>query len=133
MFFQKLHIKVGIFVLIGFIIISLGIYYRKNYENLSDGLVFLGGVISISSVIIGCYLESIYCSNKKYIEDVLMYKKGYTYEVRLPKNTIEDKLFRKFANKEMIKELDSYLEYNKSVKIFNTNYNNDTIKKLIRK
>lgn len=62
-----------------------------------------------------------------------MYRKGYTLELRLPRTEIEDRLFREYADEEMIKELDSYLEYNKSVKIFNTNYNDSIIKKLIRK
>ena len=62
-----------------------------------------------------------------------MYKKGYTLELRLPKTSIEDRLFREYASEDMIKELDNYLEYNKSVKIFSDGYNENNIKKLIRK
>ncbi len=63
-----------------------------------------------------------------------MYKKGYTFELRLPRTEIEDMLFREYADEQMIKELDNYLKYNKSVKIFNTNYNDSIIvKKLIKK
>ena len=71
--------------------------------------------------------------NSSYINDIIMYSKGYTLELRLPRTQIEDSLFREYADEEMIKELDSYLEYNKSVKILNTNYSYNTIKKLSRK
>jgi len=62
-----------------------------------------------------------------------MYRKGYTTELRLPRTEIEDMLFRENADEKMIRELDSYLEYNKSVKIFKDNYYENNIKKLIKK
>lgn len=99
MLFQKLYIKISISILISFVIILIGIYYRDIYENLSKVLILLGILIAFFSIITGCYLEEIYCNNKKYIEEILMYRKGYTYEVRLPENITEDKLFRKFADK----------------------------------
>ena len=82
--------------------------------------------------IIQYYLE-IDNQNDDYINDIIMYRKGYTLELRLPRTEIEDRLFREYADEKMIKELDSYLEYNKSVKIFKDNYYENNIKKLIKK
>ena len=82
--------------------------------------------------IIQYYIE-IDSQNDDYINDIIMYRKGYTLELRLPRTEIEDRLFREYADEKMIKELDSYLEYNKSVKIFKDNYYENNIKKLIKK
>ena len=82
--------------------------------------------------IIQYYLE-IDNQNEDYINDIIMYRKGYTFELRLPRTEIEDRLFREYADEKMIRELDSYLEYNKSVKIFKDDYYENNIKKLIKK
>ena len=82
--------------------------------------------------IIQYYLE-IDSQNSDYINDIIMYRKGYTLELRLPRTEIEDRLFREYADEKMIKELDSYLEYNKGVKIFKDDYYENNIKKLIKK
>lgn len=82
--------------------------------------------------IIQYYLE-IDSQNSDYINDIIMYRKGYTLELRLPRTEIEDRLFREYADEKMIRELDSYLEYNKSVKIFKDDYYENNIKKLIKK
>ena len=78
-------------------------------------------ILSLCSFIITwvyfIYLDSIYSKHSKYINEIMKYKKGYTTYTRLPKDMYEDKVFRKFADKDMIKELDNYLEFNKREKI----------------
>jgi len=62
-------------------------------------------------------LWEFYCNHKDYIDEIIKYKKGYTFKVRIPKDIKEDIIFRRFASKNMIKELDNYLENNKKDKI----------------
>ena len=62
-------------------------------------------------------LWEFYCNHKDYIDEIIKYKKGYTFKVRIPKDIKEDIIFREFASKNMIKELDNYLENNKKDKI----------------
>lgn len=120
-------------LLLSILLIVLGFYLKLDLRELNVILVIFGIIIFLFTLsIIESDIE-IDNQNSDYINDIIMYRKGYTLELRLPKNEIEDRLFRENADEEMIKELDSYLEYNKSVKIFNTNYSNDTIKKLTRK
>ena len=63
------------------------------------------------------YLDSIYSKHLEYINEIIKYKEGYNSYIRLPKDMYEDKVFRKFADKDMIKELDNYLEFNKRERI----------------
>lgn len=111
----------------------LGFCIELDLKVLNVILVIFGLIMFLFTVSIIEYDTEIDSQNSDYINDIIMYRKGYTLELRLPKTQIEDRLFREYASREMIKELDSYLEYNKSVKIFNTNYSDNTIKKLIRK
>lgn len=120
-------------ILLSLIMMILGFCLKTYLGFLSIILVIFGLIILLLCVyIIQCYSE-IENQNKNYINDIIMYKKGYTLKLRLPRTEIEDRLFREYADEEMIKELDSYLENNKNVKIFNDNYTDNTIKKLNRK
>ena len=126
---SKKYYKYLVYSLIGAIIIILNHYLKNKF------IFILGIIIILYNIIMIIYNLSIFDDNSDYIEEILMYKKGYTLELRLPKNTVEDSLFREYADKEMIKELDNYLRDNKSVKFSSDdyNYNENTVKKLIRK
>ena len=63
------------------------------------------------------YLIFFFFFHSEYINEIINYKEGYITYIRFPKDMYEDKIFRKFANKSMIKELDNYLEFNKKVRI----------------
>ena len=120
-------------LLLSILSMILGFCIELDLKVLNVILVIFGLIMFLFTVSIIEYDTEIDSQNSDYINDIIMYRKGYTLELRLPKTQIEDRLFREYASREMIKELDSYLEYNKSVKIFNTNYSDNTIKKLIRK
>ena len=120
-------------LLSGIILIILGFCLKLNLRELNVILVIFGIIIFLfgfSDIENNSEIEN---QNSSYINDIIMYSKGYTLELRLPRTQIEDSLFREYADEEMIKELDNYLEYNKSVKIFSDTYSNNTIKKLNRK
>ena len=120
-------------ILLSIIMMILGFCLKIYLGFLSIILVIFGLIILLLCVyIIQCYSE-IENQNKNYINDIIMYKKGYTLKLRLSRTEIEDRLFREYADDKMIEELDNYLEYNKSVKIFSDGYNENNIKKLIRK
>lgn len=111
----------------------LGFCLELDLRVLNVILIIFGLIIflfTISSIEYDIEIDS---QNSDYINDIRMYRKGYTTELRLPRTEIEDRLFRENADKEMIKELDNYLEYNKSVKIFKDDYYENNIKKLIKK
>lgn len=120
-------------LLLGIISIILGFCLKLDLRELNVILVIFGIIIFLFGISNIEYDIEIDSQNSNYINDIIMYRKGYTLELRLPRTEIKDRLFREYADENMIKELDSYLEYNKSVKIFNTNYSYNTIKKLSRK
>ena len=120
-------------LLLSIILIILGFCLKLDLRELNVILVIFGIIIFLFTVSIIENDIEIDNQNSDYINDVIMYRKGYTLELRLPRTEIEDRLFRENADEDMIKELDNYLEYNKSVKIFNTDYNDNTIKRLSRK
>lgn len=120
-------------LLSGIILIIIGFCLKSNLKELNVILIIFGVIISSFGFYDVVDKYEIENQNNSYINDIIMYRKGYTLELRLPKNVIEDRLFREYADEEMIKELDSYLEYNKSVKVVNNDYNNYTIKKLNKK
>ena len=120
-------------LLLSILSMILGFCLELDLKVLNVILVIFGLIMFLFTVSIIEYDTEIDSQNSDYINDIIMYRKGYTLELRLPRTEIEDRLFREYADENMIKELDSYLEYNKSVKIFNTNYSDNTIKKLIRK
>ncbi len=122
-----------ILLILSILLIILSFCLELNSKVIIVILFTIGLIIFLVTTSIILYHIEIYNQNSDYINDIIMYRKGYTLELRLPRTEIEDRLFRENADENMIKELDSYLEYNKSVKIFNTNYSNNTIKKLIRK
>ena len=75
-------------------------------------------ILTIIFIILSfAYNISIYEDHYKYINKIIMYKKGYIDEIELPKDVNEDEAFRIFASKEMIKELEQYLKNKKSDKI----------------
>lgn len=120
-------------LLLGIILIILGFCLKLDLRELNFILVIFGIIISLFGISDIGYNIEINSQNDDYINDIIMYRKGYTLELRLPKTVIEDRLFRENADENMIKELDRYLEYNKSVKIINNDYNDYTIEKLTRK
>lgn len=120
-------------LLLGIILIILGFCLKLDLRELNVILVIFGIIIFLFGLSSIEYYSEISSQNSSYINDIIMYKKGYTFELRLPRTEIEDMLFREYADEQMIKELDSYLEYNKSVKIINNSYNDYNIKKLTRK
>ena len=120
-------------LLLGIILIILGFCLKLDLRELNFILVIFGIIISLFGISDIEYNIEINSQNDDYINDIIMYRKGYTLELRLPKTVIEDRLFRENADENMIKELDRYLEYNKSVKIINNGYNDYTIEKLTRK
>lgn len=120
-------------LLLGIILIILGFCLKLDLRELNFILVIFGIIISLFGISDIGYNIEINSQNDDYINDIIMYRKGYTLELRLPKTVIEDRLFRENADENMIKELDRYLEYNKSVKIINNGYNDYTIEKLTRK
>ena len=120
-------------LLLGIILIILGFCLKLDLRELNFILVIFGIIISLFGISDIRYNIEINSQNDYYINDIIMYRKGYTLELRLPKTVIEDRLFRENADENMIKELDRYLEYNKSVKIINNGYNDYTIEKLTRK
>ena len=120
-------------LLLGIILIILGFCLKLDLRELNFILVIFGIIISLFGISDIRYNIEINSQNDDYINDIIMYRKGYTLELRLPKTVIEDRLFRENADENMIKELDRYLEYNKSVKIINNGYNDYTIEKLTRK
>ena len=120
-------------LLLGIILIILGFFLKLDLRELNFILVIFGIIISLFGISDIEYNIEINSQNDDYINDIIMYRKGYTLELRLPKTVIEDRLFRENADEDMIKELDRYLEYNKSVKIINNDYNDYIIEKLTRK
>ena len=120
-------------LLLGIMLIILGYCLELNLRELNVILVIFGILIFLFGIASIEYYSEINSQNSDYINDIIMYRKGYTTELRLPRNEIEDMLFRENADEKMIRELDSYLEYNKSVKIFKDNYYENNIKKLIKK
>lgn len=120
-------------LLLGIMLIILGYCLELNLRELNVILVIFGILIFLFGIASIEYYSEINSQNSDYINDIIMYRKGYTTELRLPRNEIEDMLFRENADEKMIKELDSYLEYNKSVKIFKDDYYENNIKKLIKK
>ena len=78
-------------------------------------------ILSLGSFIVTwiyfLYLDSIYSKHSEYINEIINYKGGYNTYIRLPNDIDEDEIFRKFADKNMIKELDIYLEFNKRERI----------------
>lgn len=129
---NKYLISLSLFLL-GIILIISSLCLKFNSREFNIFLVIFGMIISLLGIADFEYRSEINSQNSGYINDIIMYRKGYTLELRLPRTQIEDSLFREYADKEMIKELDNYLEYNKSVKIFSDTYSNNTIKKLNRK
>lgn len=122
-------------LLSGIILIIIGFCLKSNLKELNVILFIFGVIIFLFGFYDIGYNSEIENQNNSYINDIIMYKKGYTLELRLPKTVIEDRLFREYADDKMIKELDNYLKDNKSVKFFSDgyNYNENTVKKLIRK
>ena len=97
------------------LLISISFMYMDNI--LSVIIFILSSGSFIVTWIYFLYLDSIYSKHMEYINEIMKYKKGYTMYIKLPKNIDEDKIFRKFADKDMIKELDIYLEFNKRERI----------------
>ena len=99
-----------------------------KYKILSKSLLIFS-ILTIMFIILSfIYNISIYEDHYKYINKIIMYKKGYINEIELPKDVNEDEAFRIFASKEMIKELDNYLKYRKSDKIIRDNDFKDKLK-----
>lgn len=78
-------------------------------------------ILSLGSFIVTwiyfLYLDSIYSKHTEYINEIINYKEGYNTYIRFPKDMYEDEIFRKFADKNMIEELNIYLEFNKKNRI----------------
>ena len=122
-----------ILLILSILLIILGFCLELNLKVINVILFIIGLIMFLATISIIQYYIEIDNQNEDYINDIIMYRKGYTLELRLPRTEIEDRLFRENADEEMIKELDNYLEYNKSVKIFKDNYYENNIKKLIKK
>jgi len=99
-----------------------------KYKILSRTLLIFSILTIIFIILSFVYNISIYEDHYKYINKIIMYKKGYINEIELPKDINEDEAFRIYASKEMIKELDNYLKYRKSDKIIRDNDFKDKLK-----
>lgn len=122
-----------ILLILSILLIILGFCLELDLKVINVILFIIGLIMFLATISIIQYYLEIDNQNEDYINDIIMYRKGYTFELRLPRTEIEDRLFREYADEKMIRELDSYLEYNKSVKIFKDNYYENNIKKLIKK
>lgn len=122
-----------ILLILSILLIILGFCLELDLKVINVILFIIGLIMFLATISVIQYYLEIDNQNDDYINDIIMYRKGYTTELRLPRNEIEDMLFRENADEKMIRELDSYLEYNKSVKIFKDNYYENNIKKLIKK
>ena len=122
-----------ILLILSILLIILGFCLELDLKVINVILFIIGLIMFLATISIIQYYLEIDNQNDDYINDIIMYRKGYTLELRLPRTEIEDRLFREYADEKMIKELDSYLEYNKSVKILKDNYYENNIKKLIKK
>lgn len=122
-----------ILLILSILLIILGFCLELNLKVINVILFIIGLIMFLATISIIQYYIEIDNQNSDYINDIIMYRKGYTLELRLPRTEIEDRLFREYADEKMIRELDNYLEYNKSVKIFKDNYYENNIKKLIKK
>ena len=122
-----------ILLILSILLIILGFCLELNLKVINVILFIIGLIMFLATISIIQYYIEIDHQNDAYINDIIMYRKGYTLELRLPRTEIEDRLFREYADEKMIKELDNYLEYNKSVKIFKDDYYENNIKKLIKK
>lgn len=122
-----------ILLILSILLIILGFCLELNLKVINVILFIIGLIMFLATISIIQYYIEIDNQNDDYINDIIMYRKGYTLELRLPRTEIEDRLFREYADEKMIKELDNYLEYNKSVKIFKDDYYENNIKKLIKK
>lgn len=122
-----------ILLILSILLIILGFCLELDLKVINVILFIIGLIMFLATISIIQYYLEIDNQNSDYINDIIMYRKGYTLELRLPRTEIEDRLFREYADEKMIKELDSYLEYNKSVKIFKDDYYENNIKKLIKK
>lgn len=122
-----------ILLILSILLIILGFCLELDLKVINVILFIIGLIMFLATISIIQYYLEIDNQNDDYINDIIMYRKGYTLELRLPRTEIEDRLFREYADEGMIKELDSYLEYNKSVKIFKDDYYENNIKKLIKK
>ena len=122
-----------ILLILSILLIILGFCLELDLKVINVILFIIGLIMFLATISIIQYYIEIDNQNEDYINDIIMYRKGYTLELRLPRTEIEDRLFREYADEKMIKELDSYLEYNKSVKIFKDDYYENNIKKLIKK
>lgn len=122
-----------ILLILSILLIILGFCLELNLKVINVILFIIGLIMFLATISIIQYYLEIDNQNDDYINDIIMYRKGYTLELRLPRTEIEDRLFREYADEKMIRELDSYLEYNKSVKIFKDDYYENNIKKLIKK
>lgn len=122
-----------ILLILSILLIILGFCLELDLKVINVILFIIGLIMFLATISIIQYYLEIDSQNSGYINDIIMYRKGYTLELRLPRTEIEDRLFREYADEKMIRELDSYLEYNKSVKIFKDSYYENNIKKLIKK
>lgn len=122
-----------ILLILSILLIILGFCLELDLKVINVILFIIGLIMFLATISIIQYYLEIDNQNDDYINDIIMYRKGYTLELRLPRTEIEDRLFREYADEKMIKELDNYLEYNKSVKIFKDDYYENNIKKLIKK
>lgn len=122
-----------ILLILSILLIILGFCLELDLKVINVILFIIGLIMFLATISIIQYYIEIDNQNDDYINDIIMYRKGYTTELRLPRTEIEDRLFREYADEKMIKELDNYLEYNKSVKIFKDDYYGNNIKKLIKK
>ena len=115
MYRKNMYIK----LLLAIFIESLIIYFCFiSKEKIITTFIFCITLLSlIVSHSYAINLWEFHCNHKDYIDEIIKYKKGYTFKVRIPKDIKEDIIFRRFASKNMIKELDNYLENNKKDKI----------------
>ena len=115
MYWKSMNIKLYTIMYFELLLIFISFMYTDTI--LSVNIFILSLVSFIITWIYFLYLNSIYSKHSEYINEIINYKEGYITYIRFPKDMYEDKIFRKFANKSMIKELDNYLEFNKKVRI----------------
>ena len=115
MYRENMYIKLLLAIFIELLIIYFCFISKEKIITTFIFCITLLSLIVSHSYAIN--LWEFYYNHKDYIDEIIKYKKGYTFKVRIPKDIKEDIIFRSFASKNMIKELDNYLENNKKDKI----------------
>ena len=105
---NKKYLIMLLLLLLSILSMILGFCIELDLKVLNVILVIFGLIMFLFTISSIEYYSKIDSQNDDYINDIIMYRKGYTFKLRLPKTVIEDRLFREYASEDMINELDSF-------------------------